>query len=172
MLIILVYVFYLPSLFHQNYIVFHTYIENTENAIIGLKMMNEDWISDYYIKLFVNHSQLGAFWKLIIPEDKNWLDLEIWTRDVILGPVTRVDYVAFTYSGNVSSQGRQSPVGWWRPGFILIINNSKLNPFPMVPLRQFGPIYNHRLCKLKWASFSTPSIPIFTSNYPNAFNSI
>lgn len=102
MLIILVFVFYLPSLFHQNCIVFHTCIENTENAIIGLKMMNEDWISDYYVKLIVNHTQLGAFWEYIIPEDKNWLDLEIWIRDVISSPVTCVDYVAFTCSGNVS----------------------------------------------------------------------
>lgn len=68
MLIILVYVFYLPSLFHQNCIVFHTYIENTENAIIGLEMMNKDWI---YVELFVNHTELGAFWEYIIPEDKN-----------------------------------------------------------------------------------------------------
>lgn len=38
---------------------------------------DEDWISDYYVKLFVNHTQLGAFWEYIIPEDKNGLDLEI-----------------------------------------------------------------------------------------------
>lgn len=33
----------------------------------GLKMMNEDWI--YYVKLFINHAQLGAFWEYIILED-------------------------------------------------------------------------------------------------------
>lgn len=155
MLIIWVYVFYLPSLFHQNCIVFHTYIENTENAITGLKMMNEDWISDYHVKLFVNHTQLGAFLEYIIPEDKKRLDLEIWIRDVISGPVTRVVYAAFTCSGNVSNQGRQSPVDWWRPGFLLVltINNSKLNQFLMAPWPQFGPIFNHRLCILIWVSF-------------------
>lgn len=30
-------------------------------------MMNEDWI--YYVKLFINHAQLGAFWEYIILED-------------------------------------------------------------------------------------------------------
>lgn len=141
MLIIFSFCFLFTQFFsHQNCIVFHTYIENKENAIIGLKMMNEDWISDCYIKLFVNHTQLGAFWEYIIPEDKNWLNLEIWIRGVISGPGTRVDYAAFTCSGNVSNQGRQSPVDWWRPGFLLTINSSKLNPPPMVPWPQFGPI--------------------------------
>lgn len=27
--------------------------------------MNEDWISDYYVKLCVNHTHLGAFLELI-----------------------------------------------------------------------------------------------------------